>query len=380
MCIRDRGIPSDAGFVVVSDVQRDGQGNMWLANIQAGLAVMDGVPTGRSHLYPQRTLGLAAGRDIGKLTISPDDLKWIGTAQDGLILFDDGGTPFEDGDEHIVSINTGFDSRLGSDRVTAVYSNQAGVIWIGTDNGLNRVKYRYDRDTGDFEVSSWREYRLHNGLLSPVVTDIEGDSEGNIWAGTKTGLTQLKTTGLLVHTYTSTNSPLIDDQVESLMFDETAGKLWIGTFDGLARLQITSEGESQRSSIVTYPNPLLLVPSADNRLTIEGLPAGSAVRIFTVDGQLVCELQAFVQETSVTWDGTNTRGNLVESGIFFFVATGSVCLLVPSSALGGLGYSALSPSLAPPRHVRIRDHSIRLSRPMSSAGSPKEIRIGINFF
>lgn len=316
-----QGIPADAGFVVVSDVQRDDRGNMWLANVQAGLAVMDGFPTRRSHLYPQGTLGLASGRDIGKLAISPDDLKWIGTAQDGLVLFDDGGTPFEDGDERVVSINTGFDSRLGSDRVTAVYSNQAGVIWVGTDNGLNRVKYRYDRDTGDFEISSWREYRLHNGLLSPVITDIEGDSEGNIWAGTESGLTQLKTTGLLVHTYTSANSPLIDDQVESLMFDETARELWIGTFDGLSRLQITSEAESQRSPVVTYPNPLLLAPAADNRLTIEGLPAGSAVRIFTVDGQLVRELQAFVQETSVTWDGTNAGGSLVDSGIFFFVVT-----------------------------------------------------------
>jgi ligand-binding sensor domain-containing protein len=315
------GIPTDPNFVVVSDIQRDAEGNMWLVNIQAGLAVLDGFPRRRGHLSSQATLGLAPGRDMGKLAISPDDLKWIGTAQDGLIMFDDGGTPFDDGDERTIAINTGFDSRLGSDRVTAVYSNQTGVVWVGTDNGLNRVSYRYDRATGDFEIRSWREYGLHNGLLSPVITDIEGDADGNIWAGTKGGLTQLKTTGVLTFTYTTDNSPLIDDRVESLLFDSTGGELWIGTFDGLARLQISGETDPQASIVTAYPNPLLLSPTAGNRVTIDRLPAGSSVRIFSVDGQLVRELQAFFQETSVTWDGANASGRFVDSGIFLFVAT-----------------------------------------------------------
>ncbi len=318
------GIPEFPNFVVVSDIHRDSSGNMWLANVQAGLAVIDGFPIGRSHLHTQSTLGLASGRDIGKLAISPDDLKWIGTARDGLIMFDDGGTPFDDGDERSISINTGFDSRLGSDRVTAVYSNQAGVVWVGTDNGLNRVSYLYDRATGDFEIRSWREYRLHNGLHSPVVTDIEGDADGNIWAGTRGGLTQLKTTGQLTYTYTTDNSPLIDDRVESLLFDPPSGELWIGTFDGLARLQITGETDPQASVVTAYPNPLLLSPTAGTHLTIDRLPAGSTVQIFSVDGQLVRELLAFFQETAVTWDGTNASGSFVDSGIFFFVATDRV--------------------------------------------------------
>ena len=314
--------PDVPHFVVISDIERDRHGNMWLANIQAGLAVMDGYPPRRSHLNAQETLGIAPGRNIGKLAVGPDDLKWIGTAQDGLILFDDGGTPFESGDERAVVINTGFDARLGSDRVTAVYSNKAGVVWVGTDNGLNRVSYRYDDTTGGFEIRTWREYRLHNGLLSPEITDIEGDSEGNIWAGTRGGLTQLKSTGLLVFTYTSTNSPLIDDRVESLLFDEAEGELWIGTFDGLARLQITgSSAAAVGSSVTAYPNPLRLSAVTPSRLVISGDAEGASVRIFALDGRMVRELEALFQETSVTWDGKNEDGSVVSSGIFYFVHT-----------------------------------------------------------
>jgi len=319
-----RGItqPDSPTFVVISDIERDRHGNLWLANIQAGLAVMDGFPPLLSHLNTQETLGLAPGRDIGKLAIGPDDLKWIGTPQDGLIMFDDGGTPFEAGDERAVVLNTGFDPRLGSNRVTAVYSNQADVVWIGTDNGLNRVRYRYDRLTGDFEIASWREYRLQHGLLSPVITDIEGDTEGNIWAATKGGLTQLKANGLLVLTYTTANSPLIDNRIESLLYDRVEGELWVGTFDGLARIQISGGSiKAAAPNASAYPNPLRLSPAASTRLTISGIPEGSSVSIFSVDGHLVRQLEAFYRENSVTWDGTNEDGRVVSSGVFYYVAT-----------------------------------------------------------
>ena len=313
--------PDSPTFVVVSDIERDGQGNIWLANIQAGLAVMDGFPARRSYLNEQEALGMAPGRNISKLAIGPDDLKWIGTAQDGVVLFDDGGTPFDAGDERAIVINTGFDQRLGSDRVTAVYSNQAGVVWVGTDNGLNRISYRYDARTGDLAIPAWREYRLHNGLLSPEITDIEGDTEGHIWAGTRGGLTQLSASGPLLFTYTTANSPLIDDRVESLLFDAAAGELWVGTFGGLARLQITGSTEPAAASTTAYPNPLRLAPVTGDRLTISGLPAGSSVRIYSVDGRLVRHLEAFHHETWVTWDGRNEGGNTVSSGIFFYVVT-----------------------------------------------------------
>ena len=311
--------PDAPTFVVVSDIERDSHGNMWLANIQGGLAVMDGYPPQRSHLNAQETLGIAPGRNIGKLAIGPDDLKWIGTAQDGLIMFDDGGTPFESGDERAVLINTGFDARLGSNRVTAVYSNEAGVIWIGTDNGLNRIRYRYDSLSGDLEISSWQEYRLQHGLPSPEITDIEGDTEGNIWAASRGGLIQLMASGALLFTYTTANSPLIDDRVESLLFDETEGELWVGTFDGLALVQISGTTESDESNTTAYPNPWSLSPVNGDRLTFR-VAEGSSVRIFSVDGGLVRQLEAS-QENSLTWDGTNEDGQIVSSGIFFFVAT-----------------------------------------------------------
>jgi hypothetical protein len=154
-----------------------------------------------------------------------------------------------------------------------------------------------------------------------VITDIEGDTSGNIWAGTRGGLTQLSSNGVLIFTYTTANSPLIDNRIESLLFDEPEGELWVGTFDGLARLQITESTQSGGSSITVYPNPLHLSSGTATQLTFSGLAQGSTVRVFSLDGHLVRQLEAFVQETAVTWDGSNDAGSGVDSGMFFFVAT-----------------------------------------------------------
>ena len=52
-----------------------------------------------------------------------------------------------------------------------------------------------------------------------------------------------------------------------------------------------------------------------------GVPllGGAALRIFTLDGQLVRQIDGEPGSGSLTWNGQNDAGNLVGSGIYFFV-------------------------------------------------------------
>ena len=92
------GIDGDT-FVAISDIDRDANGLMWIANVRNGLVVMDGWPPQQAALNNQLDFGMSAGRDMTKIAMGPDGLKWVGTALDGFFLFDDGGTPFATGDE-----------------------------------------------------------------------------------------------------------------------------------------------------------------------------------------------------------------------------------------------------------------------------------------
>lgn len=317
-----QGIGGNGDFVVISDIARDINGLMWMVNNPLGLAVfeVDDGDLGRQEFYENTHIGFNEGRDILKLFIEPNGLKWIASPIDGIALFDDGGTPFDRSDDQALRIDTAYDSRLTSDRVTTLIVDLERQIWVGTNNGLNVIRGTYDRSTNTFAVADWRVYNLNNGLPSTQINVLQEDPQGNIWVGTEAGLTQIGADGEVVFTLNRSNSGLIDDRVKSLFFDARNEEMWIGTFDGLSRLKVTqgnTQVETPGQGI--YPNPFVLGRSG-SQLTLTGLPLGASVRIFTADGQLVRRLEGAVGRGSLSWNGQNEAGFLVGSGIYLFIA------------------------------------------------------------
>ncbi|MGB1891224.1 MAG: two-component regulator propeller domain-containing protein [Candidatus Latescibacterota bacterium] len=310
-------------FAPISDIERDANGHMWIADVQSGLVVMDGYPPERQLLNRQEDFGLAAGRDIGKISIAQDGLIWVATARDGFILFDDGGTPYESGDESGVVFNSLQYSDLTSDRSSDIFADAVGRVWVGTDNGLNALSGSYDRTTRSFTLESWNTYGVNEGLPSNVITAIAGGPRGDVWIGTEDGIAQIDPSGQVAFALNTANSGLIDDRVNSLLFDEELGELWIGTLNGLSRLRVQTGDGEEGTSVQVYPNPLRL-GSRGNLLTLTGLPLGAEVSIYTNSGQLVQQIEGVPGVGSATWDGLNNAGFLVGSGIYFFVASDGV--------------------------------------------------------
>jgi len=60
---------------------------------------------------------------------------------------------------------------LAEGRVTAMYEDNSGNIWFGTDS------WSVSRFGGD----SWKTFTIHDGLSSNLVKDIAQDSQGNLW-------------------------------------------------------------------------------------------------------------------------------------------------------------------------------------------------------
>jgi len=316
-----RGItaPRDPAFVVVGSLARDREGHMWMTNVQAGVAVMEKHPGGASQMYDLATLGLPPGTEMGPVAAGDDGLKFVGTPQRGLVVLDDGGTPFEGGDEWVVGITTASEPRLSSDNVTALLAS-GGVLWIGTDNGLHRVPYTYDRAAGRFAARSWREYRLEHDLPSTDVTSLARDRQGQVWVGTRGGLAQIRATGQLVHAFTARNSGLIADRVESVLYDGDRGYLWVSTYEGLSRLRLNAPADGDGSRVHVYPNPFVL--SRTGGLTFSGLPLGAGLSIHAADGSLVRLLPPAAGSASLIWDGTNEAGRPVASGIYYYITAG----------------------------------------------------------
>ena len=311
------GIGGDT-FVAISDIDLDANGLMWIANVRNGLVVMDGWPPQQAALNNQLDFGMAPDRDMSKIAIGPDGLKWIGTVLDGFLLLDDGGTPFELGDEIGLVFDTVAYPNLTSDTVSDIQVDRSGRVWVATNNGLNAVSGEYSRLNADFAVTSWKVYNTDNGLPSNATTSLAEDDWGRIWVGTEGGLVRIDTEGQ-VEFALDTSDGLVNNRVNSLYFDQENDALWIGTLGGMSRLQLGGSGAAAGPQAYAYPNPFRIGVRGAS-LTFADLPLGASVRIFTVAGELVRQLDGAAGEGTVTWNGQSAAGFLIGSGIYYFVA------------------------------------------------------------
>lgn len=119
---------------------------------------------------------------------------------------------------------------LASNYVLSICQDYQGLIWIGTENGLNRfdgqqfVSFRFDPEDSQTLNNNW------------VITIIE-DSHQNLWFGTEKGLNKLdRANGRIERIPLIREGKQIPDIVKDI-FEDSSGELWIVTGEnGLFRL------------------------------------------------------------------------------------------------------------------------------------------------
>ena len=310
-----RGITQNPLYVVVTGIEQDRQGNIWFLNylgVESGLVVCD--PTFTQWTAYSTRDGLAYP-EVQALAVDHDGIKWVGTTQEGMSRFEDAGTPFdkEDDDPEFAWItyqeaSTDPSRVINSDNVTSVCVDGNGVQWIGTSAGV----MRYDR----FFFSSV------DGLLNESVNAVAPDARDNIWVGTDGGLSFYDVeTNQWTH-YTTENSGLVSDRVQHIAVDTETGEVWIATDSGLSRYESgIIPPVTDMESVYVFPNPFF-PETSDERLTIGGLADRSSVLIYTLNGELIRELDIPRHNLNqIHWDGKNENGTLVASGIYLFLAT-----------------------------------------------------------
>jgi len=118
---------------------------------------------------------------------------------------------------------------LVSNFIDAICEDRRGRLWIGTDDALIRV----DRQTGQY-------VHFSAGLgIKPTVNSIIEDREGAIWVGTYGwGVARLdETTGQFkVYRHNRDDPASLSSDAVLYLFLDHQGQLWVGTNDGLNRL------------------------------------------------------------------------------------------------------------------------------------------------
>ncbi len=163
---------------------------------------------------------------------------WVGTYGGGLNRFNCESERFERFFHEPDDL-----SSLSDNFINVIYEDTQGAIWIGTENGLNKIQWNCAGDSSVFFERFYHHPDDTFSLASNKITSIIEDDQGSLWVGTEQGLNKLQDynneTGApifvrFVHEKNDLFS-LSNNEVLSLCKD-AAGALWIGTKYGLNKL------------------------------------------------------------------------------------------------------------------------------------------------
>ena len=197
-----------------------------------------------------------------------------------------------------------------------------GNIWVGTNTGP--IMLEASQITSDNPVFTQVIVPRNDGtnygdyLLSGLdITAIAIDGAGRKWFGTSgSGVYLVSEDNMTqVEHFTTDNSPLLSDNIQSIAINGTTGEVFIGTTAGLCSYvsdATTPTDEMTKDNVYAYPNPVR--PGYTGLITVTGLTLNADVKITTSNGVLVAEGRS--TGGTFTWDGYDLDGRRVASGVY----------------------------------------------------------------
>ncbi|MEK7250690.1 MAG: hypothetical protein AAB209_09735, partial [Bacteroidota bacterium] len=161
-------------------------------------------------------------------------------------------------------------------------------------------------------------YKPLSGL---VINAIAVDPLNQKWAATNEGAILLSRDGtqtIAQYNVANTNGKIIDNEIKDIAIDPKTGTVYFATFYGLASLTTTSvEPKQDFDQLTISPNPYR-IPNP-KPVIIDGLVQNSKIKILTIDGHVIRELQTPGGRIGF-WDGKDEAGKDVASGIYLVIA------------------------------------------------------------
>jgi ligand-binding sensor domain-containing protein/signal transduction histidine kinase len=123
-----------------------------------------------------------------------------------------------------------------------------GLIWIGTNLGL----YRFSLSSNQFTLFG---YDRHNptSLSNDRVNSIHEAADGSLWVGTQNGLDKLDPNGVILAHFTERNG--LAGNTVSCILEDRAHELWISTNRGLSRLDTATRSFKTYGAEDGLPGP-----------------------------------------------------------------------------------------------------------------------------
>lgn len=321
----------DPNFPVISGLETDQNGVVWATSRLATNPLYAQLPGEDDWINYSKSAAVNSVDEYSTLFIDSFGQKWItlvstGGGGRGLLVLDT-GEPEQANESTGVKLTDEQNSgNLPDMGVTTVIEDKEGEVWVGTERGIARYIFP------QFVISGSQEERRGQWLInddpdatSPFllrdinVTAMAVNSANQKWIGTAgEGVWLVNDTGSrILKQFNNSNSPLFSNAIRDIEVDEQTGEVYISTDLGLVVYQDTPVAPvSEMDELKVYPNPFLY--NRHHSISIENLSEITTIRILGVDGSLIRTIES--RGGRVRWDGLDSRGREVGSGIYIVVA------------------------------------------------------------
>jgi ligand-binding sensor domain-containing protein len=301
----------------VAGIDFDRDNNLWVCNHNAPkpISVFKNDGAWKSFELP-----CLVDDQVFKIAVDDFGYKWIMSTNSGtgIIVFDEGD--FDNpADDRCKVINTS-NSVLPTNEVNDIEIDRDGSVWVATKSGA----LVFQCDPFGSECPGTRPFVEVDGFGANLLEDqdvrvVAVDGANRKWFGTATGVFVMSPEGgdQIAH-FTQENSPLFDNNITDIEFDEVTGEVFIGTQRGLISYRGEATGaKSFHSGVLVFPNPVR--EDYDGPIAIKGLAEDATVKITDVSGQLVYETEALGGQA--IWNGRDYTGRRANTGVYLVFAT-----------------------------------------------------------
>ncbi len=316
-------------YVRTNGLQYDKNHNLWMVNssVDKVINILKDDGNWISFNHPE----LVGKPTFERIIFDKRGWAWVTSMryEPGVFCFNTNGTLEDTSDDQTNFIGSFVNqdgTNLGKLAILSIAEDKNGAIWIGTEKGplvINNPTKFFDDDFYCTQIKVPRndgtnlaDFLLANEKIKAICID----GANRKWIGTENnGVFLLSEDGLeTIHHFSTSNSSLLSDKIQSLAINPNTGEVYIGTDQGLISYMsdATEGGDSFSESAHAYPNPVR--PDYTGIITVTGLIRDSNVKVTDINGNLIYAGNSVGGQ--FTWDGKNAKGKRVASGVYLVLA------------------------------------------------------------
>lgn len=322
---------NNKNYVRTDGLQYDHEGNLWMVNNQVDSVIVIRMKDGSwNKLYYEPleqapTLATTLFDQKGRFWVC--SRRTVSYHDGGLMGIDYKGT-IENQDDDVSQYRSHVTNQDGTsykvEGVLSLAEDHDGRVWMGTNIGLFVIENPDEWFNDNFRITQVKVPRNDGTNLAdyllygmPIIS-IAVDGANRKWIGTEgNGIYLVSADGTeILHHFTTENSPLISNTINSIAINPRTGEVMMGTNAGLVSYQSNATSPATQisdSSINIYPNPVR--PDYHGSITISGLTMDADVKVVTAGGQLVAAGTSI--GGSWNWNRRTFSGTYAAAGVYY---------------------------------------------------------------